>query len=262
MVNACGHGHHTGRMPTWRMLTALLDVIVPGECAACGLPGDPLCTDCQSALPVLEGAACMRCGYPMPREASGCAECIPGVGWARQALSYGEPVPRIISALKDQRRSILAAPLADVMAAVIPRPGPGSVLVPVPMAPGGRADRGFNQAELIARDLAMRWALPLDDALARHDGSHQRGADRAARLTQVGGSMHLRSAPPLHAVLVDDVITTGATITAAARALRAGGCARVGAVALARVTLALPPATVSTRKIHRGGHGHGTPGEG
>jgi ComF family protein len=244
------------------MLTAMLDLIVPGECAGCGLPGEPLCPGCTEDLPVLNGPACRRCGYPAPRSAAGCAECIPGIGWTRQAVSYADPVPRIVSALKDHHRRVLAQPLADLMATVVPRPAAGAVLVPVPLGPRRQADRGFNQAEVISRHLAAVWGIPVAHALRRDDGPHQRGLARAARLARGGGAFRLEGDVPLHPVLVDDVITTGATLTAAARVLRAGGSARVGAVALARVTLAPPPARVGERKIHRGGHGHGAPGQG
>jgi ComF family protein len=249
-------------MPARRILTAVLDVIVPGECAGCGLPGEPLCNACTRALPLLDGPACRRCGYPAPRPLSGCGECIPGIGWARQAVSYTEPIPRIVSALKDHHRRVLAHPLAALMTSAVPRPEPGAVLVPVPLGPRRQAERGFNQAELLGRHLATLWGLPVTDALRRDDGAQQRGSPRAARLARGGGDFRLDGPAPLHAVLVDDVITTGATLTAAARALRAGGSARVGAVALARVTLVLPPARVGTQKIQRGGHGHGTPGQG
>ena len=249
-------------MPARRILTAILDLIVPGECAGCGLPGDPLCDGCMGALPLLGGSECRRCGYPSVRAVAGCAQCIPGVSWARQAVSYADPVPRIVSALKDDRRRVLAQPLAALVAGVVPRPGPRAVLVPVPLGPRRQADRGFNQAALLGGHLAALWRLPVADALLRGDGAHQRGSARAARLAGRGGAFRMHGPAPLHAVLVDDVITTGATITTAARVLRAAGSARVGAVALARVTLVPPPAKVDIRKIHRGGHGHGTPGQG
>jgi ComF family protein len=231
-------------MPARRILTAMLDIIVPGECAGCGLPGDPLCNECMGGLPLLGASGCQRCGYPAARAVAGCAQCIPGISSARQAVSYAGPAARIVSALKDERRRVLARPLAALMAGVVPRPGPGAVLVPIPLGPRRRADRGFNQAELLGGHLAALWRLPVANALHREDGAHQRGSARAARLAGCGGAFRMHGPAPLHAVLVDDVITTGATITSAARVLRAAGTARVDAVALARVTLVPPPARV------------------
>jgi ComF family protein len=112
------------------------------------------------------------------------------------------------------------------------------VLVPVPLGRRRMEERGFNQADLLARELARRWGTPVAHALQRDDwGPSQRGAGARERRQQVAGAFRASPRPPLHAVLVDDVVTTGSTLRAAARALRHAGCARVGAVSLARVAL-------------------------
>jgi len=153
-------------------------------------------------------------------------------------MPYDPVVAGVISALKDSRRTGLAEPLAQLMVQRIPAPTAGSVLVPIPQSPSRRRERGFNQAELLASHLAREWRLPVHGALMRPDGgNHQRGASRGARLGQVQGAFAAQGRAPLHAVLVDDVLTTGSTITAAARALRAAGSARVSAVVTARVVL-------------------------
>jgi ComF family protein len=154
-------------------------------------------------------------------------------------MPYDPPVAGVISALKDSRRTGLAQPLAQLMAQRIAIPAAGSVLVPIPQSPARRRERGFNQAELIASHLAREWGLPVRGVLVRPDGGrHQRGASRGDRLGQVQGAFVAQGRAPHHAVLVDDVLTTGSTISAAARALRAAGSARVGAVVTARVVLA------------------------
>lgn len=154
-------------------------------------------------------------------------------------MPYDSAVAGVISALKDSRRTGLAEPLAQLMVQRIPPPAAGSVLVPIPQSPARRRERGFNQAELLAAHLAREWGLPMRGVLTRPDGGrHQRGASRGARLGQVQGAFVAQGRVPHQAVLVDDVLTTGSTITAAARTLRAAGSARVGAVVTARVVLA------------------------
>ncbi|MGB1626388.1 MAG: phosphoribosyltransferase family protein [Miltoncostaeaceae bacterium] len=220
-----------------RLLTALLDSIIGDGCAACDMPGPPLCTRCRAGIPILGGSGCDGCGYPWPRPVPACPECIAGVVGARQAASSAGPVPTLVMAFKDHRRRALADPLAAVMRTVLAPPPPGAVLVPVPLTRSRLSDRGFNQAALLAGYLARSWGLPVHECLTRDDSApSQRGSGARARRTQVRTAFHSFSGrPPLHAVLVDDVVTTGATLSAAARALRGAGCARVGAVALARV---------------------------
>ena len=222
-----------------RLLTALRDLVIPSACAVCDMPGDPLCPACMRVLAPPQGPCCARCGHPWHHDVPTCAECPPGLTWVRHALQYDPAVARVMGALKDAGRRALADPLAALMCASIAHPGPGAVLVPVAQSPDRRRERGFNQAALLATGLAREWGLPVHDALTRADGPrHQRGSSRAERLQQVPGAFASIGRAPHHAVLVDDVLTTGATLSAAARALRGAGCARVGAVVTARVVLA------------------------
>jgi ComF family protein len=180
---------------------------------------------------------------------------VPGLAGARQAVAYEGPAPALIAALKDGRRRSLAAHLAEVVAAALPPPEPGTVLVPVPLSASRFRERGFNQSALLATALGRRWGLTVLDALARvREGPPQRGASADARARQVAGAFAPATGVPIPpgVALVDDVHTTGATLAACARALRRGGAAEVSAVAVARaLSGALPdrPAQAVTSTV-------------
>lgn len=218
-------------------IASLLDVILPPACAACGLPGSAACAACRDALEPLPPPWCGGCGGPVPVPVPRCAACRGRIEGARQAVAYRGPAPALVAALKDDRRRGLAALLAEVIAASVPAPPPGVVLVPVPLGPLRARARGFNQSLLIARALSREWGRPVAEALLRvREGADQRGARATARGRQASGAFAARpGAPPAAAWLVDDVRTTGATLADCARALRAAGTVAVGAVCFARV---------------------------
>ena len=215
----------------------LLDLLLPPACAACGLPGPAACAACLGELEALRPPLCQGCGAPVPVPVRRCPSCRGRVEGARQAVVYAAPAPALVAALKDGRRRVLAATLADRIAEAVRAPPPGAVLVPVPLGRRRLAERGFNQSLLIARQLARRWERPVAEALARvRDEPAQRGSSAAARARQAAGAFAASGAEraPTHAVLVDDVHTTGATLADCARALRRGGATMVSAACFAR----------------------------
>lgn len=221
------------------MLARALELLVPPDCAACGLPGAPVCVGCRDALTPLPAPWCAACGHPAPIPVPRCPECPPGpVSGARQAVAYAGPAPGLVSALKDGRRRRLAGSLADLIVARVPAPPLGVALVPVPLGRRRLAERGFNQSLLLADALGRRWRRPVADVLVRvREEGAQRGAPASTRARQVAGAFAVRPrAPaPRYACLVDDVHTTGATLAACARALARQGSAPARAVAFARV---------------------------
>ena len=219
-------------------LAAILDVVLPPACAACGLPGGPACAACRAALQDLPPPHCGGCGGPVPVPVARCPACRGPLAWGRQAVAWAGPAPALVLALKDGRRRTLAGVLAAVVAERVPAPPDGSALVPVPLARGRERARGFNQSALIAGALGRRWGLPVHDCLRRvREGPPQRGASASARVRQAAAAYAPGGPDPVPArpVLVDDVRTTGATLAACARALRRGGAEEVGAVCVARV---------------------------
>jgi predicted amidophosphoribosyltransferase len=143
-------------------------------------------------------------------------------------------VRRIVGAWKERGLRRLAAWAADVVVDVVVRPTADGIVF-VPPDHDRRLRRGHHAAEALARELGRRWELPVEPLLARTRGARrQRGLDRIARRRNVRGTF--RAARPVRGslLLVDDVYTTGATVDAAAPALRRGGSRRVEVVTFAR----------------------------
>ena len=139
----------------------------------------------------------------------------------------------MVHGLKYGRRLSLAGSAADAMLGALPDYERLSAVVPVPAGPRRRRWRGFDPAEEIAVALAKRAALPLAPCLGRSSGRRQVGRRRSERLADPP-RVHATAPAPDTALLVDDVWTTGATLAACATALRASGCSRIVALALAR----------------------------
>lgn len=226
-----------GRMAT-RLLGELVALVAPPACTVCRVAlvrGDEaLCGLCRADLPWLRGTRCGRCGLPSP-----CAPC-PAAGTAVEAawapLAYAGAARAVVAALKFDGATALAPVMAAQIAATVPD---GLIadrtVVPVPGHPGRARARGFDQANVIATALARRAGLPVARCLVRGgDRGPQQEAPRSERLAPGRLPIAVRGRPPAAVLLVDDVHTTGATLDACARALRAAGCGSVVAVAYAR----------------------------
>ena len=202
------------------MLAELLGLVVPPRCALCGREcglRDQLCDECDFRLAGL----------------APCSPAIPGLDATWSAAPYEGIARDLVVALKFQARLPLAKRAGAVIAARAPADLLEGTVVPVPPAPARRRWRGFDAAEAIAGALSAETGLPLALCLRRSHGRRQVGRPRAERLA-APPRVRLAEPPPATAVLVDDVITTGATLGACARALRSGGCGRVVALTFAR----------------------------
>jgi len=219
------------------LLAALLDLLYPPACAACGEPGEPFCASCAEAL-LPPGPGCPRCGRPGRAATCGhCLLCPPAFERVLAGGLFGGPLADAIHALKYGDRPALARPLGRWLAGRVALP-PGALVVAVPLGRKRRLTRGYDQAGRLADHLARAaGARRLTGALRRvRETPPQVGRSRTARAANVAGAF--AADPTLVAgrelVLVDDVVTTGATAAAAAAALVAAGARRVTVVALAR----------------------------
>ena len=159
----------------------------------------------------------------------------PGLVSCRALLAYDDHARLAITSLKNRDRRDLVSEVADGLAALVPAES-GIVLTWAPTSARRRRQRGFDQAELLARAVARRWGVPCHGLLARRAGPPQTGrslADRRAGplLLARAGSRVAASAP---VVIVDDVLTTGSTLTAATRALAVVDVGRIVGLTAAR----------------------------
>jgi ComF family protein len=202
------------------MLAELLGLVVPPRCAICARPCGP------------REQLCERCESELDRVASSRTP-VPGLDAVWSAAPYRGIARELVASLKFAARLPLARRAAALIASRAPRGLLDGVLVPVPAAPARRRRRGFDTADAIAVALRVETGLPLKRCLRRSQGRRQVGRPRAQRLA-CPPQVWLATASPPSAVLVDDVVTTGATLRACTQALRAGGCPRVVAVTWAR----------------------------
>lgn len=215
----------------------LVDLLLPDRCVACGSEGVACCERCLGTMTLLRPPLCERCGAPTAWPVARCRECagrrVP-FAQARAAVAYDGPVVPFIRSWKERARRGLAAVAAEIVVReLVPPDGDGVAYVP--SVADRERWRGHNTAEQLARELAARWRLPVCRALARRGSpARQRGLSLAARRANVAGGFVARCVPPPRVLLVDDVYTTGATVSAAAAALRAAGADRVAVITFAR----------------------------
>jgi len=229
------------RVRRWMGLVRAVDQFVfPRACAACDGPMDDsdgglVCGRCWARLPLLPAPQCERCGHPRrrPGRCSGCALLPPYVRAARSVCWVPDEVSSgIVGALKYRGWPATA----DAMGARMARLSfPDDVrcertaLVPIPLAPVRLRERGFNQAECLATAVGRRWQLPVWSVVTRERATvTQTRLTPGERLANVRHAFSVGAADDLrvrgrHLILVDDVLTTGATLNACAEALFAAG---------------------------------------
>ncbi len=223
---------------------AALDLVFPARCVNCRAEGALLCVSCLDDAVRLDGPACRKCAAPM-KSTSLCERCAAsprqaGVDRLIAAYQYDGAIREAIHALKYEGLRAVAPDLGGLMAEV-----PAlhrmevDVVVPVPVHPSRLRSRGYNQSELLAKEVAKRLSLPLDARAARrirNSPPQARTPDEHQRARQVEGAFE--GVPDRmsgrRVLLVDDVATTCSTLNACAGALKAAGAVWVAAIVLAR----------------------------
>lgn len=218
----------------------LLDLVYPPRCPGCSAVGELFCEKCRSAVRTYPIATCPRCGRAEPSRGL-CAACaaeparIDGIF---PATIYTHPMREAIQSYKYENVRDLAGPLAEwLVVAWHAHAITADVIVPVPLHARREAERGYNQAALLARELSRRVGVPTAsrELIRTVRTRPQVGLTRAERQMNIAGAFRCtEEVPGLRIVLVDDVCTTGATLESCAAALKDSGAASVVGLTVAR----------------------------
>jgi ComF family protein len=215
----------------------LLDLVFPRSCVVCGAAGTVLCEACVGRLERLGSPCCDRCGAPTAWPVERCRECAGrriAFVRARAAVAYDDTAKRFVSAWKERGQRTLAEVAAELVHGALAPPVTDAITF-VPADHDRLLRRGHNPARRLAEPLGECWRLPVVPLLRRAPGrAPQKGLTLAERRRNVRGAFSPSGAVPRAVVLVDDVYTSGATVSAAASALRKGGARRVEVVTFAR----------------------------
>lgn len=267
MVNSAGYFKFTRRIKTWRSLSTsvifkvncLAGRWLPGSCLLCreGLPAGGngsglgregaagLCEACYRQLP-WNHIACRRCAEPLSRSLDKvthhglCGRCLvlpPAYTACHAPLLYRGEVQQLVQRFKfhaDRHAGQLLVSLLAAQLRAVPDLERPEALLAVPADAARARQRGLQHAEWLVRQLAARLSLPVIEARRQRQGTAQRGLSRSARLRNMRGGFQVDGTLPRHVALVDDVMTTGATMEHLARCCLRSGADRVDAWAMAR----------------------------
>ena len=230
----------------------IFSLVFPDDCRVCGealreVSRVPVCAKCLlDPQPLVAEHFCAACRTPFmnafPLDESGrCTLCRLGLTGFDAVYSYGSyegSLRKLIHLFKFDKVHTLAKPLANFLALVLPREERFDAIVPMPLHWRRRWERSFNQSELLAREIGRRWNVPVEKAVRRvKPTAPQAGLTNARRRVNVSGAFEPRKSRGMdgaRVLLVDDVMTTGATASACARALKHAGASHVALLVVAR----------------------------
>lgn len=217
------------------MIEHIIELIAPHHCLGCGQAGTLLCSECEQDIVAAPGV-CYRCGKQQCDKRL-CVACSSNTPLAAlyAAARYEGHAKKLVQKLKFDRATAAAEPMARLMAKSIPL-HPEMIVVPVPTASSRVRARGYDQAARIAMKVAKQLNLSYAPLLSRIGQQRQVGSDKVVRQKQMQNAFQLHGKQLYEhktVLLIDDVLTTGSTIEAAARTLRQRGFADIRAAVFA-----------------------------
>jgi len=216
----------------------LASVIAPHNCLGCGAEADRLiCEACAESLPIVP-SRCYRC-KAVTEDFAVCRDCTPSTPLRQVAVfTFHQDIAKeLIHRMKYERAQAGVRETATLMAGIVDALPDDVILVHIPTASSRVRTRGYDHSLLMARKISRLSGLPRLILLRRVGQAHQVGANRAARLRQLESAFRTIREDTIrgkHIVLVDDVLTTGATLETAARVLKRAGAKRVSAIVFAQ----------------------------
>lgn len=228
--------------PSWarlaqRVRDALIETAYPRRCAGCGRRGTWLCDACEHQVARLAPPWCRRCGEPAAHRCR-CPDLPPALAAVRSAVPYDGWARQAIIRCKYAGEWARAEHLATLLPPLIADVGPSDGLVPVPLHPRRERVRGYNQARLLAEHAAMLCSSRVCEVIVRTRLTAQQvGLDAQARRANVRDAFSVpdhQTVQGRRLIVIDDVLTTGATLGSCATALMAAGATWVAAVTVAR----------------------------
>ena len=235
------------------LLKSLADFVFPPICYGCDseVESGLVCEACRLDLFTHELAVCPRCGRPCTRTAETCGQCKEEFSLSRvRALGlYAPPFDKLIQAFKYSGKTKVGELLGQALAALVRQDevlSAADEVCPIPLHPARMRERGFNQSLLLAAAISMSTGIPLADCLVRRKNTSTQTmkTSPAARQKNLAGAFRLRPDAGVGGktvLLVDDVMTTGATLDQAAQALLKGGATNVLGVVIAAAHAGGPP---------------------
>ncbi len=220
------------------MFDKLISIIAPHTCLVCGKEGSLLCAWCapDAILPLPE--RCYRCNV-ISRDSAVCKKCRRNspLQYVWVSGQYADTAKELVRRLKFVRAKAAVTVIAERMVESIPDLPPATIITYIPAATSRVRVRGYDQSRLLAKEIAKRRKLMHTTLLVRHGQTRQVGADRKHRIKQAAKNYSVRPSsllPGSTVLIIDDILTTGATLESAAKLLKNAGAKHVYAAVFAK----------------------------